>query len=144
MLDCGEKRLFTYLCHRRPDRQRYLMADDGGDREQPLAFLVQSGEPRVDQKTRPGQDPMMSDRIVKQEGDGETHGDYKSTTRAIQLLEELKDKPFFLAVGFAKPHSPPAAPAKLFDLYDAAKMPLPLDFAPKPSVPPGVWFMELD
>src|SRR6478752_7074082 len=48
------------------------------------------GEPRVDPKTRPGQDPIMSDRIVKLEGDGQTHGDYKSTTRAIELLEELK------------------------------------------------------
>ena len=33
------------------------------------------------------------------EGDGESHGDFKSATRAIQLLEELKDKPFFLAAG---------------------------------------------
>src|ERR1051325_507172 len=88
------------------------------------------GEPRVDQKTRPGQDPMQSDRIVKLDGDGESHGDYKSATRAIQLLEELQGKPFFLAVGFSKPHSPPTAPAKLFDLYDASKIPLPPDFAP--------------
>jgi iduronate 2-sulfatase len=95
------------------------------------------GEPRVNQKTRPGQDPMQSDRIVKLEGDGESHGDYKSATRAIQLLEELKDKSFFLAVGFAKPHSPPTAPAKLFDLYDVARMPLPPDFMPRPTVPPG-------
>jgi arylsulfatase A-like enzyme len=95
------------------------------------------GEPRVDQKTRPGQDPRQSDRIVKLEGDGESHGDYKSATRAVQLLEELKDKPFFLAAGFSKPHSPPTAPAKLFDLYDVAKMPLPPDFAPRPTVPPG-------
>src|SRR6266850_836875 len=48
------------------------------------------GEKRVDQKTRPGQDPMQSDRIVKLEGNGESHSDYKSATRAIELLEELK------------------------------------------------------
>ncbi len=95
------------------------------------------GEPRVNQKTRPGQDPNNSDRIVKLEGDGEAHGDYKSATRAVQLLEELQNKPFFLAVGFSKPHSPPTAPAKLFDLYDATKMPLPPDFQPRPTVPPG-------
>lgn len=105
---------------------------------------MMGGEPRVNQKTRPGQDPNQSDRIVKLEGDGEAHGDYKSATRAIQLLEELAQapggitaKPFFLAVGFAKPHSPPTAPAKLFDLYDVNKMPLPPDFQPRPTVPPG-------
>ncbi|HZN35825.1 MAG TPA: sulfatase, partial [Pirellulaceae bacterium] len=95
------------------------------------------GEQRVDQKTRPGQNPMLSDRIVKLEGDGESHGDYKSATRAIALLDELKDKPFFLAVGFSKPHSPPTAPAMLFDLYDAARMPLPPDFAALPAAPEG-------
>jgi iduronate 2-sulfatase len=95
------------------------------------------GERRVDQKTRPGQNPATSDQIVKLEGDGETHGDFRSATRAIELLEELKDKPFLLAVGFSKPHSPPTAPAKLFDLYDAAKIPLPPDFEPRPTVPPG-------
>jgi arylsulfatase A-like enzyme len=99
------------------------------------------GEPRVDQKTRPGQVASNSDRIVKLEGDGEAHGDYRSGTRGVQLLEELKDKPFFLAVGFSKPHSPPTAPAKMFDLYDPAKLPLPPDFAARPTVPPG--FPEL-
>jgi arylsulfatase A-like enzyme len=95
------------------------------------------GDKRVDQKTRPGQDPNQSDRMVKLPGDGESHSDYKSATRGIELLEELKDKPFFLAVGFSKPHSPPTAPSKLFDLYDPAKIPLPPDFAPHPTVPPG-------
>jgi len=95
------------------------------------------GEKRVDQKTRPKQIPASSDRIVKLDGDGESHVDYKTATRAVELLEELKDKPFFLAVGFTKPHSPPTAPAKLFDLYDPAKIPLPPDFAAIPTVPPG-------
>jgi arylsulfatase A-like enzyme len=95
------------------------------------------GEQRVNQKTRPKQNPGNSDRIVKLDGDGEAHGDYKTATRAVELLEELKDKPFFVAVGFTKPHSPPTAPAKLFDLYDPAKIPLPPDFAAIPTVPPG-------
>jgi iduronate 2-sulfatase len=95
------------------------------------------GDPRVDQKTRPGQDPNQSDRVVRLDGDGESHGDYKSATRAVELLEELQNKPFFLAVGFSKPHSPPTAPGKLLDVYDAAKMPLPPDFQPRPTVPPG-------
>src|SRR5712691_5647617 len=64
-----------------------------------------------------------SDRIVVLEGDGESHGDYKIATRAIDFLDRYKDKPFFLAVGFNKPHSPPTAPKKFFDLYDVDKIP---------------------
>jgi arylsulfatase A-like enzyme len=95
------------------------------------------GEMRRDPATRPRQNPANSDRIVVLEGDGESHGDYKTATRAVELLDELQEKPFFLAVGFTKPHSPPTAPQKLLDLYDPAKIPLPPDFAARPTVPPG-------
>lgn len=78
-----------------------------------------------------------SDRIVVLPGNGESHGDYKTATRAIEYLETYKDKPFFLAVGFVKPHSPPTAPKKFFDLYDPAKIPLPADFANHPAAPAG-------
>jgi len=48
------------------------------------------------------------------------------TDTAIQLLHELKDKtPFFLAVGFIKPHLPYSAPQKYWDMYDPLKIPLP-------------------
>ena len=79
-----------------------------------------------------------SDRIVVLDGDGESHGDYKVANRAIQYLERYKDKPFFLAVGFVKPHSPPTAPKKFFDLYDPNRIPLPPDFASRPAAPPGL------
>ncbi len=76
-----------------------------------------------------------SDRIIVLDGDGATHGDYKAATRAINYLESYKDRPFFLALGFVKPHSPPAAPKKFFDLYDPARIPLPPDFAVRPAAP---------
>ncbi|HEX8774089.1 MAG TPA: sulfatase [Pyrinomonadaceae bacterium] len=78
-----------------------------------------------------------SDRIVVLDGDGESHGDYKTATRAIQYLEQYREKPFFLAVGFVKPHSPPTAPKKFFDLYDPARIALPPDFTTRPTAPPG-------
>jgi arylsulfatase A-like enzyme len=81
--------------------------------------------------------PSASDRIIVLDGDGESHGDYKIATRAIDFLGRYKDKPFFLAVGFNKPHSPPTAPKKFFDLYETDKIPLPVDFNSHPQAPPG-------
>ena len=57
--------------------------------------------------------------------------DGEMTERAIQALRELKDRPFFLGVGFLKPHLPFVAPKKYWDLYDRAKLSL-----PHPSTPP--------
>ena len=56
--------------------------------------------------------------------------------RAVRTIRELAqnpDRPFFLAVGFIKPHSPYIAPAKYFDLYD----PETLGFAPEQDFPEG-------
>src|SRR5712664_351705 len=97
-----------------------------------------SDQPEIAAEGRtPNINESGSDRIVVLDGDGESHGDYKVATRAIQYLERYKAKPFFLAVGFVKPHSPPTAPQKFFDLYDPDKIPLPPDFAPRPGAPPG-------
>ncbi len=78
-----------------------------------------------------------SDRLVILEGDGEGNPDYTVATKAIAYLQKYQDKPFFIGCGFAKPHSPLAAPQKYFDLYDINKIQLPVDFAPWPTVPEG-------
>ena len=78
-----------------------------------------------------------SDRIVVLDGNGEGHGDYHTADRTIENLRKYKDQPFFIACGFVKPHSPPTAPQRFFDLYDPDKIKLTPDFAAWPTVPPG-------
>jgi iduronate 2-sulfatase len=78
-----------------------------------------------------------SDRIVVLDGHGEGHGDYHTADRTIENLRKYKDQPFFIACGFVKPHSPPTAPQRFFDLYDPDKIQLTPDFAAWPTVPPG-------
>lgn len=87
-------------------------------------------------KPNPNQ-AQQSDRIVVLEGDGSNHADYRTSEQALAYLQANKDKPFFLACGFTKPHSAPTAPKKYFDMYDPQKIPLPVDFAARPTVPDG-------
>jgi iduronate 2-sulfatase len=57
--------------------------------------------------------------------------DGATATRAIEVLNEVKDRPFFLAVGFLKPHLPFVAPKKYWDLYSQEQIRL----ADNPSAP---------
>jgi len=51
--------------------------------------------------------------------------DGQIANRAVEVLRDLKEKPFFLAVGFNKPHLPFHAPRKYFELYDRQTFNLP-------------------
>ncbi len=52
--------------------------------------------------------------------------DGAQTTRAIEVMERLakQDKPFFLSVGYYRPHLPFNAPKKYWDLYNRDSIPL--------------------
>ncbi|MEM7699356.1 MAG: sulfatase [Verrucomicrobiota bacterium] len=56
----------------------------------------------------------------------EAYSDGYATTLAIDALDELVegDKPWFLAMGYKKPHLPFVAPKRYFDLYDPAAIKL--------------------
>ncbi|HEX7159414.1 MAG TPA: sulfatase [Edaphobacter sp.] len=78
-----------------------------------------------------------SDQLLVLQGNGEGAGDYIVADRTIENLRANKDKPFFIGCGFSKPHSPPEAPQRFYDLYDPKQIQLPPDFAAWPTVPPG-------
>ena len=59
------------------------------------------------------------------EGTDEEQTDGMITTEAIRIMREKGDAPFFLGVGFFRPHTPFVAPKKYFDLYPISEMRLP-------------------
>jgi choline-sulfatase len=63
--------------------------------------------------------------IVKAAGDDLAHSDGKTAQKAIELIKHHKEKPFFLAVGFVRPHVPFVAPKKYFEPYPFEEIELP-------------------
>jgi arylsulfatase A-like enzyme len=116
----------------------------GGERR-PLAAAtlprpVFAQQARTPNRNRPAlTKAQRSDRWLVLPGEGERNGDYRTASRAVELLEAHAngDQPFFLAVGFSKPHSPLEAPQSCYDLYPLESIELPPDFAARPTVPAG-------
>lgn len=63
--------------------------------------------------------------IVKADGDDLVHSDGKAAQKASELIRKHKDKPFFLAVGFVRPHVPFVAPRQDFEHYPYQNIVLP-------------------
>ncbi len=65
-----------------------------------------------------------------------SYHDGAMTDTAIEFLRDRSDQPFFLALGFKKPHLPFVAPKKYWDMYDRERLPLaPNRYPPKGSPP---------
>jgi iduronate 2-sulfatase len=63
--------------------------------------------------------------VVAADGDDLVHADGKTAAKACELIEQHKSKPFFLAVGFVRPHVPFVSPAKYHTAFDWEAMRLP-------------------
>ena len=79
--------------------------------------------------------------VVEADGDDLVHADGKAAKKAAELLAAHKDKPFWLGVGFVRPHVPFVAPRKYYKPflpYDKNELPPKIegdwDDIPKPGI----------
>ena len=79
--------------------------------------------------------------VVEADGDDMVHSDGKTAAKAVELIEQHKDQPFWIGVGFVRPHVPFVAPRKYyppFKPYDGMLLPekVPGDWndIPKPGI----------
>jgi iduronate 2-sulfatase len=65
--------------------------------------------------------------VESDQADGSDQADHMVATKAIELLKQRKTegKPFFLGVGFFRPHYPMVAPKSFFDMYPHETMVIP-------------------
>lgn len=59
--------------------------------------------------------------------------------QAAAVLREPRDGPFFVAVGFFRPHLPFVAPRRYYDLYPLASLRLPANDRPPAAAPEAAW-----
>lgn len=80
-----------------------------------------------------GKKPVMGGNTfvyVEAEGDDLVHSDGKTAAKAVELLRQKRDRPFWLGVGFVRPHVPFVAPAHYYDQFKPYdEMALPEKFA---------------
>ncbi|MGZ0655464.1 sulfatase [Coraliomargarita sp. W4R53] len=86
----------------------------------------------IDVHAEPGEGRVLSDKVHFLEwrsldGGDESFYDGLIAKNAIKLMDEAteSDKPFFLAVGFIRPHDPFFAPSEYFDMYPLESLKLP-------------------
>ncbi|NNJ24118.1 sulfatase [Alienimonas chondri] len=80
-------------------------------------------------------DAVAIPRAERREVPDEAYWDGQIAKLAVDRLNEIKDEPFFLAVGFWKPHLPFNAPEKYWAMYDPAEIAPPTNPEPPTGVP---------
>ena len=71
--------------------------------------------------------------VVEADGDDEVHADGKAAAKAVELIHQQRDQPFWLGVGFVRPHVPFVAPRKYYPPF------LPYSKMLLPDKLPGDW-----
>ena len=71
--------------------------------------------------------------VVEADGDDMVHSDGKTAAKAVELIQQPHDEPFFIGVGFVHPHVPFVAPREYYEDF------LPYDKLVLPKKRPGDW-----
>lgn len=102
-------------------KKQTVTSFSGVDNEYANPLSEEEGKKRSNGKVKKGPAFEVSPKADDELPDGST------AAEAVKRLGELKAKgePFFLAVGFVKPHLPFVAPKKYWDLHDPAAIPGP-------------------
>jgi iduronate 2-sulfatase len=106
--------------HFNPKGGGYVLPENGAP---PEAAARKKENPKVESWKLPRGAPTENADVPDNR-----YGDGMIAEEAMKRLAEAKqkpDEPFFMAVGFLKPHLPFVAPKKYWDLYDPSKLPQP-------------------
>lgn len=128
--------------------------DNGNGADDPVSWTERFNSPGPEwkaagagetlEKNPDGKRPVVGGNtfvVVEADGDDLVHSDGKTAEKAVALLRRHAGTPFFLAVGFVRPHVPFVAPRHYFEPYlPYSKMRLPpklpgdWDDIPKPGI----------
>ena len=101
----------------------YLNEENLQIQESKKQKLIAAGKSRIDQL---GHWYIKANAIEIAEADDDAYFDGAQTTLATEILKELagQNTPFFLSVGYYRPHLPFNAPRRYWDLYERDSIPL--------------------
>lgn len=101
----------------------YANEDNLEIQQEKIEELKAAGRSRIDQL---GHWYVKAKATENADVDDDAYYDGAQTTRAIEILRDLKseNKPFFLSVGYYRPHLPFNAPKKYWDMYERSEIPL--------------------
>ena len=101
----------------------------GTDRWQDAASWTHNGSPQGKEQNSKGDGKNMTPHIgpgvamqYVKTPDASEQADFDAANRAIAHLEKHRNDPFFLGLGFVRPHVPFVAPSEYFDRYPLSKI----------------------
>lgn len=101
----------------------------GTDRWQDAKSWTHNGSPQGKEHQSKGEYKNLTPHIAQgvamhftRTPDPSEQADFDAANRAIAHLEKHRNDPFFIGLGFVRPHVPMVAPDKYFDLYPLEKV----------------------